>query len=328
MAKERTVKLGTHDHAELYTLVTPRDAEEILSRNTRNRPLRAGVVERYARDMAAGNWKHNAMPIRIAKDGTLMDGQHRLWAIIESNTPTDMIVIDGLPEDAIDTIDNGAQRAYSDYRTIRAKASGDVLTYPNEFQAVMRWIYWYETAWPALGRGMKSGGGTFAELDAIAEKHPKLNEYISDVKHALSKTRIIRQSTLAFVYTMAAEHDERKAAGWLDVIERGITDQEASPALALRERMISSKMRGEKLDPMHELVFVIKSWNAHAQDIGLKQVRWVGDELVPPIYGTDKWVGTSNAAAHRAAKKAAAAIVEPTAVGQARKVGRRRRSTG
>lgn len=315
-------KLKFQDHATMYTLVTPRMAEEILSRNTRNRPLRAGVVERYARDMAAKNWKHNAMPIRIARDGTLMDGQHRLWAIIESNTPTDMIVLDGLPEDAIDTIDNGANRAYSDYRTIRAKAEGKALNYPNEFQAVLRWIFWYETAWPALSRG-KVGAkvGTFAELDEIAERYPKLNDYIGDAKAAVQKTHIIRQSTLAFVYSMAAEAEPEKAARWLDVLLRGVTEVPDHPALALRERMLNAKINREKLDPMHELVFVIKSWNAFAQGQGLKAVRWIGDELVPPIYGTNKWVGRD---ATRASRRAAKEAISETAKGSAMKLGQRR----
>ena len=320
MVQERK-KIG-HDHADLYTLITPRMAEEILSRNTRNRPLRAGVVERYARDMATKKWKHNAMPVRIANDGTLMDGQHRLWAIIESGMPTDMIILDGLPEDAIDTIDNGAQRAYSDYRTIRAKAEGKALNYPNELQAVLRWIYWYETAWPSLSRG-KVGArvGTFAELDEIADRYPTLPEYIGDAKAAVQKTHIIRQSTLAFVYAMAAEHDLKAASLWLDTIMRGVTDRPDAPALALRERMISAKVNREKLDPMHELVFVIKSWNAHIQGQGLRAVRWVGDELVPPIFGTNKWVHKS---AGRTAKKAAAEILSPDARGSARKIGVRR----
>jgi hypothetical protein len=315
-------KLKYHDHALLYTLVTPRMAEEILSRNTRNRPLKAGVVERYARDMAAKKWKHNAMPIRIAADGTLMDGQHRLWAVIESATPTDMILLDGLPEDAIDSIDNGAARGYSDYRTIRAKAEGQAMSYPNEFQAVLRWIYWYQTMWPSLSRGrVGSKIGTFAELDEIAEQYPKLTEYIGDAKAAVHKTHIIRQSTLAFVYSLAAEYDQNKAALWLDVLQRGVTDVPDHPALALRERMISAKVNREKLDPMHELVFVIKSWNAWAQGQGLRAVRWVGEELVPPIFGTDKWMGRDTT---RTARKAATAAVSETAKGSAKKVGVRR----
>lgn len=315
-------KLKYTDHATLYTLVTPRMAEEILSRNTRNRPLRAGVVERYARDMAAKKWKHNAMPIRIARDGTLMDGQHRLWAVIESNTPTDMILLDGLPEDAIDSIDNGAARGYSDYRSIRAKAEGRALNYPNEFQATLRWIYWYETSWPALSRGRVGAKiGTFAELDEIAERYPNLPDYIGDAKAAIAKTRIIRQSTLSFVYAMAAESDAEKAAGWLDVLARGVTDQPDHPALALRERMISAKVNREKLDPMHELVFVIKSWNAYAQGQGLRAVRWIGDEMVPPIYGTNKWVGRD---ATRSSRMAAKKLVSTTAKGSAKAVGQRR----
>ena len=70
-------------------LITPEIAAKLLSRkHPRNRKLKDGVVERYAKAMADGHWKDaiSSQPISISADGFVQDGHHRLNAIIKSNT--------------------------------------------------------------------------------------------------------------------------------------------------------------------------------------------------------------------------------------------------
>lgn len=67
-----------------FMQVTPEIAKRWLTRNPRNRVARPATVARYARDMAAGKWHLDGSPIRFDATGTLLDGQHRLAAIIES----------------------------------------------------------------------------------------------------------------------------------------------------------------------------------------------------------------------------------------------------
>lgn len=42
------------------------------------------VVTRYARDMAAGRWVMNGEPLILDPEGNLLDGRHRLAAVIEA----------------------------------------------------------------------------------------------------------------------------------------------------------------------------------------------------------------------------------------------------
>jgi hypothetical protein len=81
------------------TLVTPEIATKWLEGNTHNRTLRQSVVERYARDMKAGKWQLTPECIAFDFNKTLVDGQHRLWAVIESETATRfMVAYDVRPE--------------------------------------------------------------------------------------------------------------------------------------------------------------------------------------------------------------------------------------
>lgn len=65
--------------------VTPELAAKWLEGNTHNRALRPAAVERYAADMLAGRWGLTHQGIAFDDNGVLLDGQHRLWAIIEAN---------------------------------------------------------------------------------------------------------------------------------------------------------------------------------------------------------------------------------------------------
>jgi hypothetical protein len=93
-----------------WVRVTPTMATEWLNANTGNRKLREGIVEKYARDMKHGDWTRNPQPIMFYEDGELADGQHRLWAVIESKTSVEFFVQRGVPRDVALNIDTGFGR--------------------------------------------------------------------------------------------------------------------------------------------------------------------------------------------------------------------------
>ena len=102
--------------------VTPQQAIHWLEKNTHNRPLTQSAVDRYARDMATGRWTFNHQGIAIADDHTIIDGQHRLWAVIESKTTIPMMVTTGLHISVQDSIDGGLVRSARDVLVLREGA--------------------------------------------------------------------------------------------------------------------------------------------------------------------------------------------------------------
>lgn len=75
-------------------VITPNRAELYLEKNINNyRKPNKSVVSKYAEDMAAGKWEFNGESIKFSKGGHLIDGQHRLLAIIKSGKPIKMLVI-------------------------------------------------------------------------------------------------------------------------------------------------------------------------------------------------------------------------------------------
>lgn len=99
--------------------VTPSLAREFLERNTRNRKLVASTVEAYATDMKHGKWILTNQGIGFDKDGNLIDGQHRLAAVILANKPIEMLICSELG--------NGNNEAQMAVDTGKPRSIGDLL---------------------------------------------------------------------------------------------------------------------------------------------------------------------------------------------------------
>ena len=96
-----------------HEIITPEMAASILERNSNNRKLRSCVVARYARDMANGKWTFHHQGIAFDRNDVLVDGQHRLHAVMEAGVPIPMMVTYGLePQSRVD-IDGGLARNMS-----------------------------------------------------------------------------------------------------------------------------------------------------------------------------------------------------------------------
>lgn len=90
--------------------ITPADAVLWLEGNIHNRKLRESRVRLYARDIKGGKWRLTHQGIAFDESGKLSDGQHRLWAIVEADTPATMMVSWGVPSTSLMVIDDHLQR--------------------------------------------------------------------------------------------------------------------------------------------------------------------------------------------------------------------------
>lgn len=78
------------------------------------RTIRNRDVARYATMMREGRWKLTHQGIAFSDTGKLLDGQHRLWAIIEAGVPVKLMVTRGLSEDSFVALDQNRVRSFSD----------------------------------------------------------------------------------------------------------------------------------------------------------------------------------------------------------------------
>lgn len=93
-------------------VISPTEAKRLLGNNyERQRKVLKKVVNKYANDMKKGNWNTDSGGmIIISESGKLLDGQHRLMAVIQSGIPIPFWVQEGTDEGAYDMIDSGYAR--------------------------------------------------------------------------------------------------------------------------------------------------------------------------------------------------------------------------
>ena len=97
-------------------LVTPEIAAQMLAKNVGNRAIRNHVVKQYAQQMREGQWRQTHEPIAVDATGNVVDGQHRLAAIVQSGASISFWVATYEQEcSAVDLpIDMGIRRKMSD----------------------------------------------------------------------------------------------------------------------------------------------------------------------------------------------------------------------
>lgn len=95
--------------------ITPDMAEAIMaSQNIDNRKLRRGRVAQYAQDMRRDMWLLTGQGLTFDTTGRLIDGQHRLAAIIEAGVPVRLTVMRNAVPEAYTVIDSGLARTAGD----------------------------------------------------------------------------------------------------------------------------------------------------------------------------------------------------------------------
>lgn len=96
--------------------ITPGLAKKWLETlNTNNRNLRRRKVSQYASMMKRGQWMPDGDTYKFDRDGILLDGQHRLAAIVESgHTVKNAVIMKGLPPETFKVLDTGMLRTPGD----------------------------------------------------------------------------------------------------------------------------------------------------------------------------------------------------------------------
>jgi len=78
--------------------MTVERAKELLENNDHNRKVTNSRVQEYAKEMTNGLWLYNGESIIISESGRLLDGQHRLLAIVESGVEVEIELVEGVPD--------------------------------------------------------------------------------------------------------------------------------------------------------------------------------------------------------------------------------------
>lgn len=105
---------NTNDWITESVVIGPDQAAVLLSGNTSNRRLRRRTVDRYADIMRRGEWLQTPETISVGSNGVLLNGQHRLLAVMQSGTQQTFLLVRGVDPAAFRALDRGVPRTVAD----------------------------------------------------------------------------------------------------------------------------------------------------------------------------------------------------------------------
>lgn len=103
--------------------VSPELAAQWLTLNTNNRPLSKNAVQQLAAQIQRGEWQLTHQGIAFDEDDVLIDGQHRLAAVVKASRAVPMTVTHGVPRTAFTVMDTGRKRTGRDALALVGEAN-------------------------------------------------------------------------------------------------------------------------------------------------------------------------------------------------------------
>lgn len=103
--------------------VTPQMAEAWLEKNLNNRKIYNTTVQRFIRIIEQGKWELSHQGIAFDTNGKLIDGQHRLWAIVLTGKTVLIQVTFNTAATTRYVIDTGRGRSRADALTISGRTA-------------------------------------------------------------------------------------------------------------------------------------------------------------------------------------------------------------
>jgi hypothetical protein len=236
--------------------VTPAIAAEWLALNIHNRHPRRNVVMAYAADMGDGYWQFTGDPIRFDKDGRLIDGQHRLAAVIEADVTLPMLVIRGLDAAAQEAIDGGAKRMFADVLKLRGEVNSTNLA------AVIRRVALWEAGARASERNVQA---TNAQMSVTLEKHPWLRDIVVPGKRVADDSGLT-PSVAGLCWWLFTRIDGEDADTFMARLRDGQNLAKGDPVYELRKAI--GKTQGGSMgsrSAIYLTAITVKAWNAYRQ---------------------------------------------------------------
>lgn len=234
--------------------VTPEIAKEILKRNINNRPLNSSHVRFLSSQMKRGLWLFDGTPIKLTVQGSLLDGQHRLTAIVESGKSFDFLFVTGVSSDSFKVMDTGRNRKASDVLGI----SG--FDHSQDLQTACRDIMLYKRTGilaPAVRISL-----TNAEILQFAEENKQ--RLLESINFAFKfKKPIIAKAKLASFHFLFSEKNVVEAEFFISKMCTGLDVAANSPIYVLREKLIADAISKQKMTLRRKYAFIIKCWNMH-----------------------------------------------------------------
>ncbi len=255
--------------------VTPSVAKKYLESNTNNRNVKPRTLNRYAADIANGRWKEDTGElVKISKTGVVLDGQHRLLAIIKADKPAWLHVATGLDDDIFDVLDTGSKRTYADVFHIRKIPHAGFLPSIIQFHTTLKQSSWQARKFSSQERM------TSHQLLNVYDDNPNFWDSVAQKTWLWFKNaRWMSRMTIGGMYAHFYDISPMDAGDFMEQLCTGFGIKNRTVAL-LRNKLIQDNMASRKMSDIIRDGLIMKAWNNFRNGTDLKILKY--DPLKEP----------------------------------------------
>lgn len=242
--------------------ITPERAEQMLKHNHGNRKPSRERVKMFIRLMETGLFKMNGETIKFARSGRLIDGQHRLLAIVATGLTVTIMVVTGLDDDVYPTLDRPRVRSAADVLEARGDVSGRTLA------AAVAIVSAYENkvisanGWPRLET---------EEILRALDARPEIRRSMEVV--GCHRNEVYARAPMVAAHYIFSRENAEAADEFIAALRTGVGLAEGEPVYHLRERLLRDRSAKAKINRAYAFALMIKAWNAHVEHRPLRYLR-------------------------------------------------------
>jgi hypothetical protein len=239
--------------------ITPETAAVMLQLNKNNRPVSTRQVKALASEIKEGRWQVNGDTIAFSAD-RLIDGQHRLMAIIESGIPVTTFVVRGVTSESFLTKDTGKKRRTSDALAISGVINSIAVA------AAIKQVWMYSKT------GILSNSGLTPSTSVLAEFFEQNSSIVKSVNLVGKKTKLVHNSLLTALHYLFAQKDQLEADQFVNDLIYGANLDPSDPVFMLRCRLVDNFSSTLKLPYYCIGALIIKAWNLRREGKTVKRL--------------------------------------------------------
>lgn len=262
--------------------ITPKLAKDVLeNHNNLNRNRNKEHVRALLKNMKQGTWRFNGDTIRFDRGGELIDGQHRLAALVEFGKPLPMIVVKGFDKETIKTIDQEIKpRNLADlFKMNGVKDAVTVSAIINRFFAMGGTNSFissnrYSRA-PAPGTVLNSKTTIDAKYNEYFANPDLWDDIASYARRCYKNTRLLRISDIggmyAFLY-LRVHHSDEEIRGFFNRL--CFTETDVNVINLLRDTLIRDLTSKIPMTSLVKSQYLTKAWNYYIKGKEVKVLSY------------------------------------------------------
>jgi hypothetical protein len=254
-------------------LVTPEIAKSYLKRNVKNRNLNFNHVKKLAQEMKSGRWVLNGVPIQFNDKGELINGQHRLNAIVFAGIAVQLLIISGVSDPrAFDTIDQNSL-VRGAHTILQLKGVPNATRMVSIAKKLMLWDQTEnKSSFTVLaGRSLST-----VEIADYYHAHESEINYIYETMKDAKILKTCKAYSAVFTSLIICfRYNPKQTLSFIEKFKTGAGLQEHSPILLLREKLMhaATKDSGRRWE-LEVMALIIKAFNDYAAGRSRRLLRW------------------------------------------------------